>query len=171
MVDPKADKHRAMPKGETRTGGNPSMPLRILIHSGDSVVLFPAAALLALAGPPAWQPMAGFALLSMALAGAVGWLVKQVVRKPRPAGEYGKGYRRYDPYAFPSGHAARCHALAASILLLSHSLPMGIPFLVWASATSWVRVICRLHHRSDVWAGMLLGLATTGVLYVSGIRM
>lgn len=146
------------------------MPLRILIHSGDSVVLFPAAALLASAGPAGWQPTARFALLSMALAGAVGWLVKQVVRKPRPAGDYGRGYRRFDPYAFPSGHAARCHALAAAILL-TQPISLGIVFLVWAAATSWVRVYCGLHHRADVWAGMVLGPAITGILYLAGVRV
>ncbi|NDC77397.1 MAG: phosphatase PAP2 family protein [Chitinophagia bacterium] len=170
MADPNNHKGH-VPEGESDPNDKgPSIPMRILIHSGDSVVLFPAAALLAFAGPEDWQQPSWFALLSMALSGAVGWLVKQAVRKPRPAGEYGRGYRRYDPYAFPSGHAARCHALAAAILL-TEPLTVGILSLIWAVATSWVRVYCRLHHRSDVWAGTVLGLVLTGLLHVSGLMV
>lgn len=147
-----------------------TLTVRVLMHSGDSVVLFPLAAVFSWIAPMAWRSDARFALLAMALAGATGWLVKQMVKRPRPAGDYGKGYRRYDPYAFPSGHASRTFALATAILLGSHP-GLGIAVLGWAFATSWVRVYGRLHHLSDILAGMLLGVVGTVLLQLAGIRL
>lgn len=151
---------------------NPRLPfaLRVLMHSGDSVVLFPLAAVLAWIAPITWRSDARFALLAMAVAGAAGWLVKQLVRRPRPAGDYGKGYRRYDPYAFPSGHASRTFALATAALL-GAPLWFGIGVLTWAIATSWVRVYGRLHYVTDILAGMLLGTACACLLHMAAIRL
>ena len=47
------------------------------------------------------------------LCGAADFGVKQVIRRERPAGEWGGIYRAIDPHSFPSGHATRAALLAA----------------------------------------------------------
>lgn len=145
----------------------PAIPMRILIHSGDSLVLFPLVAILAWLGPASVRPLSGQAWAAMLLAGAAGWILKQILRRPRPAGTFGQSYRRYDPYAFPSGHAARTTALAMSWLLADPSA-LSLAIWAWALATSWVRVRYGLHHVWDVWGGMAVGIASAIGLYTAG---
>lgn len=89
-------------------------------------------------------------------------VMKRLVRRDRPASEWGDGYRRVDPHSFPSGHAARVGVIAAFGTLV---LPAwaGLALLVWAGAVAAARVGLGVHYVSDVVAGLALG-GVVGVL-------
>lgn len=144
---------RALPIG--RAG---RLLLSVTAHSGDSLVLIPALALLW------WRE--GFARQGVAVALAVAalvsivlsTLVKYAVRRKRPAGEWGAMYRRTDPHSFPSGHAARTAAL--TVVLLARGLVWpGLAAAVWTLGVGFARIVLGVHYLLDVLAGYLLGLA------------
>ena len=98
-----------------------------------------------------------FALTTSHLAVQV---LKRAVARPRPCDANGRLLALVDlpdPYSFPSGHAAAASAVGGTIAL-AHPLlaPILLP-LAALIATS--RVTLRVHHASDVVAGVLLGLA------------
>jgi undecaprenyl-diphosphatase len=131
----------------------------VVAHSGDSPIWLAAVLLVwlwpALAG---WRPQAELDLAGMLLAAAIVQLVKWGVRRPRPAGPWGKGYRRLDPHSFPSGHAARATALAV-VALIAGPLPWAALLVLWAPSVALARVGLRVHYLSDVIAGAVCGLA------------
>lgn len=96
-------------------------------------------------------------IVAILLTAAVVFVVKLVVRRRRPEGEWGKFYRITDPHSFPSGHAVRAVMLAVVMLGLG-PLWLGLLLLVWAPLVGLVRVSMGIHYLSDVLAGMFLGL-------------
>jgi undecaprenyl-diphosphatase len=94
------------------------------------------------------------AILSLAI---IILVIKFIVRRSRPKGEWGKIYRKNDPHSFPSGHAARSFLIALIALFLG-PLWLGIALLVWAILVSIARVMMGVHYLSDVIVGMIVGL-------------
>lgn len=84
--------------------------------------------------------------------------LKALIGRSRPMGSWGAVYRRFDPYAFPSGHAVRGGLIAA---LASGFLPGWAAALIWIWALLMIlsRVVMGVHYISDVLAGFALGLA------------
>jgi undecaprenyl-diphosphatase len=76
--------------------------------------------------------------------------------RPTPAGDDGLGVRRPMTSSFPSGHASSA-VFAAS--LLTHRAPRSIGALVWlgAGTVATSRAYVRVHHASDVVAGLFTG--------------
>ncbi len=128
----------------------------LLAHSGDSWVVVPALALAAWRCPEA-RPRLGVALAAVLLLAAVVLGLKYAIRRERPRSPWGGIYRKTDPHAFPSGHAARALLLAG---LAWFWLPPGYALAVtlWALGVSWARLALGLHYPTDVLAGGLLGL-------------
>lgn len=136
----------------------------LLAHSGDSWLWGAGLALLAVFGNPYWRTRA-LIMLGAILAGALLVLViKFIVRRQRPAGEWGGVYRMTDPHSFPSGHAARAVMLAVLALGMG-PLWFGLLLAVWAPLVTMARVAMGVHYISDVLAGALLG-AVLGVVFV-----
>jgi undecaprenyl-diphosphatase len=126
-------------------------------HSGDSWFWFVSIGLLWLVGPPEWKETEIILLLSMlGLAGIV-MVIKFIVRRKRPEGDWGAIYRRTDPHSFPSGHAARAALLAVLAVGLGPTW-FGILFLIWAPLVILARVAMGVHYFSDVIAGAILGI-------------
>jgi undecaprenyl-diphosphatase len=102
----------------------------------------------------------GWALLWAAVGTAViVAIAKGIFKRKRPSGPGRALYT--DKYSFPSGHAARATAVAAT---LSFAWPeWSAAWLVWATAVSLARVVLARHFLSDVAAGALVGL-TYGLL-------
>ena len=129
--------------------------LAVIAHSADSFVLIP---LLVLPWFLIRNNELNFCLtcayiLSILLSTGI----KYLVRRKRPTGEWGKFYRKTDPFSFPSGHAARTVALTV-ILFSRVSLVAGFAALLWTVAVCLSRIILGIHYLSDIVAGTLLGL-------------
>lgn len=126
-------------------------------HSGDS--WFWAAALIFLwffsnSAWKQWSVVGFFGILG--LAGVV-LAIKFMVRRERPAGEWGEIYRNTDPHSFPSGHAARAFLLAVIASALAPPW-LAAALWVWAPLVSLARVAMGVHYLSDVVAGAVLGM-------------
>lgn len=100
--------------------------------------------------------MAGIVFAGMALTGIVVFILKQIFRKERPDGTAGKMYRKYDRFSFPSGHAARVWVV---VVLISYFYwPLAVALSVWALLVSFGRLKLKLHHKTDVFAGVVIGV-------------
>ncbi len=143
-----------------RIAGQPG-PLRraaaFLAHSGDSWFWFAGLGVVWLLGNASWKHRAlvmfgSIFVLAVAVLG-----IKFVVRRRRPAGEWGAIYRTTDPHSFPSGHAAR----AALLAVLAWGLGpvwLAVVLTVWVPLVALARVAMGVHYLSDVIAGGFLGV-------------
>ncbi len=134
----------------------------VLAHSGDSWFWGLGLALLWWRGTPAWRGVAGRTFIAVAALALIVLVIKFVVRRRRPQGEWGAIYRTTDPHSFPSGHAARAILLA---VLATGWAPAwtAVVLWVWAPLVALARVAMGLHYLSDVIAGVVLGLAAGGL--------
>jgi len=86
-------------------------------------------------------------------------LLKRAVARARPCDAGGRPLALVDlpdPHSFPSGHAAAATAVAVTVAL-AH--PMAGPIVLpLAALVAYSRVALRVHHVSDVIAGVVLGL-------------
>lgn len=78
------------------------------------------------------------------------------VLDPARSGPLPYGLRRPITSAFPSGHATAAFTAAA---FLARGDPLGPVYHALAGAVAASRVYVRLHHASDVMAGVALGVA------------
>jgi undecaprenyl-diphosphatase len=128
----------------------------ILAHSGDSWYWLGSLALLYWLGTDYWKVRAVILIIAILVAAGVVAVVKRLVPRRRPEGEWGKFYRVTDPGSFPSGHTVRAFMLAV-IMLGVGPLWLGLVLLVWAPLVGLARVAMGVHYLSDVLAGSLLG--------------
>jgi undecaprenyl-diphosphatase len=108
-------------------------------------------------GSAPWQFAARADLVGIGIAAVVVQVMKLLVRRPRPPGEWGQGYRRLDPHSFPSGHAARAIMLATMSMFLGPAW-WAVLLLAWAPLVALSRVALRVHYLSDVVVGTVCGL-------------
>ena len=87
--------------------------------------------------------------------------LKLFFKRSRPAmnvGEIPFSVSSVDNYAFPSGHASRCVALAAYFCYMPPFYLRTHLWYLWAIAMSVSRVLIGRHHFSDIVAGGVAGL-------------
>jgi len=127
-------------------------------HSGDS--WFWAIGLFALwaGGDSFWKKWAVVQFVGISLLAALVMSIKFLVRRRRPAGEWGNIYRNTDPHSFPSGHAARSFFIAVIALGLDPGT-VAIVLCVWAPLVALARVAMGVHYVSDILAGAVVGVA------------
>lgn len=88
-------------------------------------------------------------------------LVKAIFRRLRPAHQHAPtgplpfGLHRPVTSAFPSGHATSGFTAAS---FLARGDPLGPAYFALAGLVAFSRIYVRLHHASDVLAGVALGL-------------
>ncbi len=129
----------------------------VFTHSGDSWFWGAGLLLLIWRGDAAQRAWAIALLLAIAALAAVVLVIKFLIRRQRPPGEWGSLYRLTDPHSFPSGHAARAILIAA--LVVAWGPAWLVPILVlWAPLVALARVATGLHYLSDVVGGVALGL-------------
>ena len=92
----------------------------------------------------------------------VNGLIKSMFRRKRPALEVVRTYRIRQPLtsSFPSGHASAAFTAA---ILLAEDDPLWPLYYALAVIVSTSRVYVKIHHASDVLAGIPIGVAL-GVL-------
>lgn len=136
-------------------------PLRslaiFLAHSGDGWFLGPALLAIFVFADWEWKVLAVKLALGAGLVGLMVQLVKVIVRRKRPEGEWGVIYRKADPHSFPSGHTAR---MAILIVMSGVLAPLWffILLLVWGPLVALARVAMGVHYLSDIVGGALLGI-------------
>lgn len=140
----------------------------VMAHSGDSWFWLAGLGLLWWLGTDYWKRELLILIVSILATALTVFVVKKLVRRKRPGGEWGKFYRQTDPHSFPSGHAVRAMMLAVVMLGLSPGI--GLLLLVWAPLVGLARVAMGVHYLSDVLAGLLLG-AVIGALVLLVVNM
>lgn len=85
------------------------------------------------------------------------FIVKNIFKRQRPAGDWGTIYRSTDPNSFPSGHAARAFMIAVLGTLLAPGW-LALLLWLWAPLVAISRVTMGVHYISDVIAGTFLGI-------------
>lgn len=136
-------------------------PLRalasFLAHSGDGWFIAPALLAIFVFAAWEWKVIAVKLALGAGLVGLTVQLVKVIVRRKRPEGDWGIIYRKADPHSFPSGHTAR---MAILIVMSSVLAPTWffILLLVWGPLVALARVAMGVHYLSDIIGGALLGI-------------
>jgi undecaprenyl-diphosphatase len=128
-----------------------------LARSGDAWIWFVAAGVLAALGNSAVRRDMVFVVLVIVVTGLVVKLGKVGARRARPNGDWGGSYRRQDPHAFPSGHAARAAVLTVLGFVLGPAW-LGPVMVVWTTLVAVSRVVLGVHYVSDVVGGAVLGL-------------
>lgn len=127
-------------------------------HSGDSWFWGLALILLwAFTDDPFWKQWAVVLFGGISVLAVIVMLLKFIIRRRRPEGEWGGIYRNTDPHSFPSGHAARAFLIA---VLASGLGPAWVAIIlwVWAPLVGLARVAMGVHYASDIVAGMLVGI-------------
>jgi undecaprenyl-diphosphatase len=140
--------------------------LAVISHSGDSLVWLSAMVVVALWQGGYWRDWALTMIVAMLFVGLLVKIMKLIWRRQRPTGDWGKIYRRTDPYSFPSGHAARAGLLLVMSLALG-PLWLGLLLLVWAPLVSYSRLYLRLHVPFEVVCGFLLGILSGLVIAIT----
>jgi undecaprenyl-diphosphatase len=127
-------------------------------HSGDSWFWGLALILLwAFTDDPFWKKWAVVLFGGISVLAVIVMSLKFLIRRRRPAGEWGGIYRNTDPHSFPSGHAARAFLIAVMATGLGPAWTAVILW-VWAPLVALARVAMGVHYVSYVVAGMLVGI-------------
>jgi len=130
--------------------------MRWLTHLGGARFTLGVGLALVAAG----QPRLGLAaLLANTGSHLVVQILKRAVARARPCDASGTPLALVhlpDPHSFPSGHAAAAAAVSATLVLANPMIaPVALPL---AALVAYSRVALRVHHLSDVLAGVALGL-------------
>jgi len=142
-------------------------------HSGNGLLWIPAAVTLTFRGegdPTAATVWGANLLLALLLDLLAVGLIKGLVRRPRPVYNDSSDFLTVafvDSFSFPSGHSSRMSMVASLALMctpLGISRQAGLSVLTWALLVAFSRVALGRHYASDVLAGLVLGIAVSGVV-------
>lgn len=134
----------------------------LLAHSGDSWFWGAGLVVVWLLSGADGRQWALRMFLAIGVTAAFVTGLKFVIRRQRPAGEWGAIYRKADPHSFPSGHAARSALIA--MLVAGWGPGWLVPWVaLWAPAMPLARVAMGLHYLSDTVAGAALGILAAAV--------
>lgn len=118
-------------------------------------------------------------LLTLTEASTIGLVValKNVIQRPRPYTSLSTitsrspRYRKdatFDPYSFPSGHAATSFAIATSLSLSYPAWYVIAPSALWAVAVTVSRPWLGVHYPTDVAVGAALGVGVAFGVHALG---
>lgn len=104
------------------------------------------------------------ASVAIAFNGVVSLGMKYFVDKRRPFAAYPDMFRArtvVGPFSFPSGHTSFAFCTATSATLSFKKWYVAVPAYAWAAAAGWSRMQQGVHYPSDVFAGALIGTASS----------
>lgn len=131
--------------------------MRYLTHVGGARITIGLALVCIAAGGEA-RTAGLMMLLANASSHLVVQVLKRLVQRPRPCDATGEPLALVDlpdPFSFPSGHAAAATAVAlSSVFVYPWIAPLALPL---AAGVAVSRVRLRVHHATDVAAGVALG--------------
>jgi membrane-associated phospholipid phosphatase len=110
--------------------------------------------------------------ISFVLSGLIAQLLKHMLPSPRPRLFFGEEAIHYfygitcsGNNSFPSGHTATIFALTTLLCLYFRGKNNGILFLLIAFLTGYSRIYLSQHFPIDVFAGSLIGVLTSLMVY------
>jgi undecaprenyl-diphosphatase len=126
-------------------------------HSGDSWFWLFALFLIWLLTKNPWHTFSAILAIGVLTLAIFVLIIKMMIHRRRPEGEWGAIYRRTDPHSFPSGHAARSFLIV--VLGIAYA-PLGFVIVVsfWAPLVGLARVLMGVHYLSDVIVGAVVGI-------------
>lgn len=118
-------------------------------------------------------------LLTLTEAGTIGlvFALKNVIQRPRPYASLStitsrspghQGDAPFDPYSFPSGHAATAFAIATSLSLSYPEWYVIAPSALWATAVAVSRSWLGVHYPTDIAVGAALGVGVAFGVHALG---
>ncbi len=125
-------------------------------HSGDSWFWGAALILMWFSSNSYWKRWEVVEFVGLSLLAPLVLIIKFIIRRQRPEGEWGAIYRNTDPHSFPSGHAARSFLIAVIATGLGPTW-LAILLWVWAPLVALARVAMGVHYVSDIVAGAAFG--------------
>jgi membrane-associated phospholipid phosphatase len=127
-----------------------------LAHSGDSWFWLVGLLVIWIWGDSSWHLRATLLIIGIVVLAFIVMGIKLIVKRRRPAGNWGAIYRNTDPHSFPSGHAARAMMLAV-IACGVGPVWFAIVVLIWSPLVSLARVAMGVHYLMDILVGMVIG--------------
>lgn len=140
--------------------------LRIIVRLDGNLAFLTMLALvivLLLVWRRAWRPLVGVAI-AYGIAQFVAAVMKDLIRRPRPAGRPGSMYQHMDGSAMPSTHALWGAAVLVTFLLLVRWRHRVARFLAWVAGIAVLLLIgaamtyVSAHWASDLLVGWGLGV-------------
>jgi len=130
----------------------------LFAHSGDSWFWVAALIIAWFFSNSPWKQWEVVEFCGIGGLAAVVFIIKFLVRRERPEGDWGAIYRSTDPHSFPSGHAGRAFLIALIASALSPAGWVVLVLWIWAPLVALARVAMGVHYLSDILAGALLGI-------------
>ena len=126
-------------------------------HSGDSWFLEIGLFLIWIFSKGKWHTYSALFAGAIIIQAVIVLIIKFLIKRRRPEGDWGAVYRNTDPHSFPSGHAAR--AIMLSIMSFGLEIPLlGWIILIWGICVSFARVSLGVHYLIDIIVGWLMGI-------------
>lgn len=140
-------------------------------HSGDSWFWLLALLIGWFFSNNFWKEWETVEFIGLGGLAAVVLVIKFMVKRERPQGEWGGIYRNTDPHSFPSGHAARAFLIAVVATALAPGW-LALLLWVWAPLVALARVAMGVHYLSDIIAGAILGIIVgiAGLQFYEGLH-
>ena len=129
----------------------------VIAHSGDSWYCLSVLLLVWLFVNNGWRSISAAMGLGTFVLAIVVLMIKFLIKRKRPEGDWGDIYRSTDPHSFPSGHATRVFFLATLAWGLA-PVWLAVILTIWAPLVALSRILTSLHYVSDVLAGIILGV-------------
>jgi len=103
-----------------------------------------------------------FVVLSIAMAGLVSYMIKNIGSVPRP---YAVDARLIKlsvggSFSFPSGHTTEAFAAFSSLVFLFPKWKIALPLFLWASLVAFSRIYLGVHYPFDILGGITIGITT-----------
>ncbi len=135
----------------------------ILSHSGDSWLWATGIGLIWLLSfsYPDLHRLSAILEISIVIQALSIFVLKRLIHRQRPDGEWGGIYRQIDPHSFPSGHATRAAMLSVLGLAFGPAW-LGWLLVIWTPLVCIARVMTGVHYVSDILGGIILGLLLGG---------
>lgn len=131
---------------------------RWISRTGDGYLYALLGLYWAVSGDTDSMAMLRHALLALAIERPLYFVVKNGLRRDRPAAAI-REYRSFiipsDQFSFPSGHTSAAFLMAT---VIAHAYPPLLPALYgWAGAVGLSRIFLGVHFPTDVLVGMVMG--------------
>lgn len=138
----------------------------ILAHSGDSWLWCGVLFILWLFSTGEKEQILAYWGGAIAATACFVFVLKRIIARTRPEGDWGEVYRKTDPYSFPSGHAVRGGLILMLAIHTFHSPWIIALFAIWAVLMCFSRVATGVHYFIDILGGFIIGILI-GVLWIS----